>query len=280
MRFTKMHGLGNDYIYIYEDDVLKENRNDEYYQKLAIKLSVRHFSVGADGIILIKPSSKADFFMQIYNADGSKGEMCGNGIRCVGKYVYERGLTKKTKLVIDTLAGLKYLDLILEDNLVKEVIVDMGEPMLHDGSPVSLKALHNLMIDDNNYEVMDISMGNPHTVIYVDEITDYLVLEVGPKIENDSYYPNRTNVEFVKVVDSNTLEMRVWERGSGETMACGTGACAVATSYMLKNPNIREVNVKLRGGILNIKWNKDNHILMRGEAAKVFVGEVEDDIIK
>ena len=276
MKFTKMHGLGNDYIYLYEKDVLESNRNDEYYSKMAIKLSDRHFGVGADGIILIKDSDKADYFMQIYNADGSKGEMCGNGIRCVGKYVYERGLTNKTKLVIDTLAGLKYLDLIVDDNnKVNEVIVDMGMPMLHDGSNVSLDCEHGLEVDGVNYQVMDISMGNPHTVIYVDEITDYLVLEVGPKIENHHYYPNRTNVEFVKVIDDNTLEMRVWERGSGETLACGTGACAVATSYMLKYPQIKEVKVKLRGGTLNIKWNDDNHILMRGGATKVFEGEIE-----
>ena len=280
MKFTKMHGLGNDYIYIYEEDVLKENRNDEFYSKMAIKLSDRHFGIGGDGIILIKKSDKADYFMQIYNADGSKGEMCGNGIRCVGKYVYERGLTDKINLTIDTLAGLKYLDLILDNDKVKEVIVDMGEPMLHDGNPVSLDCEHNLLIDNTNYIVMDISMGNPHTVIYVDEITDYLVLEVGPKIENDSYYPKRTNVEFVKIINDNTLEMRVWERGSGETLACGTGACAVATSYMLKHPKIKEVNVKLRGGILNIKWNDNNHILMKGEATKVFEGEIEDSIIK
>ncbi len=276
-----MHGLGNDYIYIYEEDINKEKRNDEFYSKIAIKLSDRHFGIGADGIILIKESDKADFFMQIYNADGSKGEMCGNGIRCVGKYVYERGLTNKNKLAIDTLAGIKYLDLLVDDNnKVNEVIVDMGEPMLHNGSPVSLNCEHTLKVDDEEYQVMDISMGNPHTIIYVPEITDYLVLEVGPKIENNSFYPNRTNVEFVKVIDDSTLEMRVWERGSGETMACGTGACAVATSYMLKHPEVKEIQVKLRGGTLNIKWNSDKHILMRGEATKVFDGEIEDSIIK
>lgn len=281
MRFTKMHGLGNDYIYIYEDDVKKEKQNDEFYQKIAISLSDRHFGIGADGIILIKKSSNADFFMQIYNADGSKGEMCGNGIRCVGKYVYERGLTNKHKLSIDTLAGIKYLDLVVdENNKVNEVVVDMGVPMLHNGEVVDLSCEHNLLVDGVNYLVMDISMGNPHTVIYVPEITDNLVLEVGPKIEYNSYYPNRTNVEFVKVINDKTLEMRVWERGSGETMACGTGACAVAVSYMLKHPQIKEVNVNLRGGTLNIKWNNDNHIFMRGEATKVFEGEMEDSIIK
>ncbi len=270
-----MHGLGNDYIYLYENDLPDNLRNDKSLSELAIKYSDRHFGIGADGIILIKDTKDYDFFMQIYNADGSKGEMCGNGIRCVGKYVYERGLTKKTHLEIDTLAGVKYLDLKLVNNKVESVVVDMGEPMLHNGDKVDLdKCLHNLKIDDKEYQVMDISMGNPHTVIFVLDITDELVLKEGPKIENNSYYPNRTNVEFAKVVDTGIVQMRVWERGSGETMACGTGACAVATAYMLKNPEIKEVTVKLRGGDLKIKWQANNHILMEGPATKVFDGEI------
>ena len=244
-----MHGLGNDYIYLYENDLPDNLRNDKSLSELAIKYSDRHFGIGADGIILIKDTKDYDFFMQIYNADGSKGEMCGNGIRCVGKYVYERGLTKKTHLEIDTLAGVKYLDLKLVNNKVESVV-------------------------DKEYQVMDISMGNPHTVIFVLDITDELVLKEGPKIENNSYYPNRTNVEFAKVVDTGIVQMRVWERGSGETMACGTGACAVATAYMLKNPEIKEVTVKLRGGDLKIKWQANNHILMEGPATKVFDGEI------
>ncbi len=282
MRFTKMHGLGNDYIYLYENDLDKNiDKSDYYYSNLAIKLSNRHFGVGGDGIILIKDSSKGDFFMQVYNADGSKGEMCGNGIRCVGKYVYERGLTNKTKLKIDTMAGLKNIELILKDNKVTDVKVDMGKPMLHDGSTLNLtKCCHDLKIDGVTYSVMDVSMGNPHAVVFVDELTDDLVLKVGPLIENNPFYPHRTNVEFVQVVGDAKLNMLVWERGSGETLACGTGASAAATAFMLKNPQVKKVQVNLKGGILNIEWQDNNHIIMTGSATKVFEGEVEEDIIK
>lgn len=272
-----MHGLGNDYIYIYT-----ENNDDALYSKLAIILSHRHFGIGADGIITISPSLKADFFMQIYNADGSKGEMCGNGIRCVGKYVYDKGLTDKTTVKIDTLAGIKTIELKVVDGKVENVVVDMGIPTLHNKEDLSIeKCSHKLEVLGNTYEVMDISMGNPHTVIFVPEVNDYLVLEVGPKIESNSYYPNRTNVEFVKVIDKDTLSMRVFERGSGETMACGTGASAVATAYFLKNPTIKDVTVKLLGGDLKISRKEDNHIYMEGPATKVFEGHFElSDIIK
>lgn len=282
MRFTKMHGLGNDYIYLYENDLDKNiDKSDYYYSNLAIKLSDRHFGVGGDGIILIRDSSKGDFFMQVYNADGSKGEMCGNGIRCVGKYVYERGLTNKTELKIDTMAGLKNIELILKDNKVTDVRVDMGKPTLHDGSTLRLtKCCHDLKIDGVTYSVMDVSIGNPHTVVFVDELTDDLVLKVGPLIENNPFYPHRTNVEFVQAVDDAKLNMLVWERGSGETLACGTGASAAATAFMLKNPQVKKVQVNLKGGILNIEWQDNNHIIMTGSATKVFEGEVEEDIIK
>ena len=276
MKFTKMHGLGNDYIYINAD-----LEKDIDYSELAILLSKRHFSVGADGIITISKSDKADFFMQIYNADGSKGEMCGNGIRCVGKYVYENGLTMKKHLTIDTLAGIKVLDLNVVKGKVVSVKVDMGEPLTHDGdilhSEEEVTSLtHTLNILGNDYEVIDISMGNPHTVIFVPELTDELVLNVGKEIESHPFYKNRTNVEFVKVMDVNTLQMRVYERGSGETFACGTGSCASVVAYALKYHFYGDVTVKLLGGDLKINWNKtDNHIYMEGPATKVYEGIID-----
>lgn len=280
MKFTKMHGLGNDYIYI---NTISEGEYD--YSYLSTILSKRHFSIGADGIITIsKPTAKekADFFMQIFNADGSKGEMCGNGIRCVGKYVYENGLTNKKSLKIETLAGIKNLDLNIKDNKVISVKVDMGVAMLHNGEAFELdKAKHDLQIENRAYEVIDVSMGNPHTVLFADEITDDLVLRVGPLIEKHEYYPNRTNVEFVKILKPGVLQMRVFERGSGETMACGTGACASAVAYFIKS-GLNEVTIKLLGGELKISKDKDNqHIILDGLATKVYDGEIDlNDIIK
>ena len=279
MKFTKMQGLGNDYIYINQD----EEKIDDY-SKLSVLLSKRHFAVGADGIITISKSDKADFFMQIYNADGSKGEMCGNGIRCVGKYVYEKHLTDKKHLTVDTLAGIKVLDLNVVNGKVISVKVDMGEPLTHAGKVLSHdydvgKLTHTLNILGNDYDVIDISMGNPHTVIFVPELTDDLVLNVGKEIEAHPYYENRTNVEFVKVINSNTLQMRVYERGSGETYACGTGSCATAVAYSLKYGVNEEVTVKLIGGDLKIHWSKeDNHVYMDGPATKVYDGvlDIED----
>lgn len=278
MKFTKMHGLGNDYIYIN----LLEESEDVDYGKLAIKLSDRHMGIGADGIITIGKSDKADFFMQIYNADGSKGEMCGNGIRCVAKYVYENHMCEKDNITVETLAGVKNLRLTIEDGKVKMVIVDMGMPMCHDGTEINIdKITHELKVDNQVFKVMDVSVGNPHTILFVDELTDDLVLGIGKKIESHPYYPNRTNVEFVKVVSDNVLEMRVYERGSGETLACGTGSTASAVAYMLKNPSINNVTVKLLGGNLNIKWDKkSNYLFMQGPATKVFDGEFDLDDYK
>lgn len=277
MKFTKMHGLGNDYIYI---NLFEEKEED--FSELAKVLSRRHFSIGADGIVTISKSDKADFFMQIYNADGTKGEMCGNGIRCVAKYVYEKGLTDKTKITIDTLAGIKTLELFVNNGKVETVKVDMGIPTMHDGRELNKDLLtHTIDALGQTFEVMDISMGNPHTVIFVQELSDYLVLQVGKSIESNPYYPNRTNVEFVKILDENTLQMRVYERGSGETMACGTGSCATAVAYMLKNPKINEVTIKLLGGDLKITKAENHHIFMEGPATKAFDGEVDiKEIIK
>lgn len=280
MKFTKMQGLGNDYIYINAD----EEQIDDY-SDLAILLSKRHFAVGADGIITISKSDKADFFMQIYNADGSKGEMCGNGIRCVGKYVYDNHLTDKTHLTVDTLAGIKVLDLNVVDGKVKSVKVDMDAPLTHEGEVLTrdydiTKLTHTLNVLGNDYEVIDISMGNPHTVIFVDNITDDLVLNVGKIIESHPYYKNRTNVEFVKILDDKTIQMRVYERGSGETYACGTGASASAVAYSLKYNKNEEITVKLLGGDLKIKWDTDNHVYMDGPAKKVYDAEININDLK
>lgn len=272
MKFTKMHGLGNDYIYI---DNTKEKRND--YEKLAIELSKRHFSIGADGIITIDTSTNADFYMQIYNADGSKGEMCGNGIRCVGKYVYENGMTDKKEITIETLSGIKKLSLNTDtNNKVSSVKVDMGN--INDfNKTLELKDIsHTMQVNGNNYTVVDISVGNPHAIIFTNEITDNQVLKDGPIIEKDSYYPNRTNVEFIKIINDNEIQMRVWERGSGETLACGTGSCASAIAYMLKKGSFDPITVHLIGGDLKISL-ENNQIIMEGPATKVYDGEIELD---
>lgn len=277
MKFVKMHGLGNDYIYI---NLMEEKVDD--LSNLAVLFSDRHFGIGGDGIITISSSDKADFFMQIYNADGSKGEMCGNGIRCVGKYVYEKGLTNKEELDIETLAGVKHLKLNIKDNEVESVKVDMGVPTLHNGEEIALSnSTHVLNVLNKYYEVVDVSVGNPHAVLFVPEITDYLVNEVGALIECNPYYPNRTNVEFVKILSPTEIEMRVYERGSGETMACGTGSCASVVAFMLKQGiRNKKIKVKLRGGDLYVQWKDDNHIIMEGPATYVFAGEIDiNDII-
>lgn len=267
MKFTKMHGLGNDYIYIND---MVEKCDD--YRKLSAILSDRHKGIGADGIITIGSSEKADFFMQIYNADGSKGEMCGNGIRCVGKYVFDNKLTDKTSITVETLAGIKYLDLNVVDEKVQSVKVDMGIPTCHDGSELSIDKIKHQI---NGYTVYDVSMGNPHSVTFVSNITDKMVLEDGYVMENDSFYPNRTNVEFIRPSEDGGIEMRVWERGSGETMACGTGACAAAVATMLLDDYRGTITVHLLGGDLKITWLENNHVIMEGPATKVFDGELD-----
>lgn len=273
MKFTKMHGLGNDYIYIN----LFEEPEDVDYGKLAIKLSDRHMGIGSDGIITIGKSSKADCSIQIYNADGSRAEMCGNGLRCVAKYVYDNHIFEKDNISIETLEGVKKTKLVIEDGKVKNIIVDMGIPTCHDKTKIDLdKITHDLNVDNQVFEVMDISIGNPHTVLFVDELTDDLVLGVGKEIEKHPYYPNRTNVEFIKVISDNVIRMRVYERGTGETLACGSGATSAAFAYMLKNPKIHKVTVKLKGGDLIIKWDKKtNHLFMEGPATKVYDGEFD-----
>ncbi len=276
MKFTKMQGLGNDYVYVncFEEKV--ENPSE-----VAIRVSDRHFGIGSDGLILIKPSSVADFEMEMYNADGSRGEMCGNGIRCVAKYVYDYGLTDKTGISVETLGGIKYLELTVEEGKVKLVKVDMGRPEL---SPARIPVVAKgdaaidepIKVGDATYRMTCVSMGNPHAVVFVDDVDGLPIEKIGPLFENHGRFPRRVNTEFVKVVDENTVQMRVWERGSAETLACGTGACAVAVACSLNGLTRDEVTVKLFGGDLQVHWDKERDaVFMTGPAEVVFDGTWE-----
>ena len=276
MKFTKMHGLGNDYVYVNCFQEKIENPS-----KVAKYESDRHFGIGSDGLIMINPSEVADFEMEMYNADGSRGEMCGNGIRCVAKYVYDYGLTDKTSISVETLGGIKYLDLTVKDGKVIMVKVDMGTPILKpelipivaDGDMVVNEPI---IVDRTEYRMTGVSMGNPHAVIYMDNIKDLNLDQLGPKFENHERFPKRINTEFVKFIDRHTLEMRVWERGSGETMACGTGACAVAVASILNGLTEEKVTVKLLGGDLQIEWDREeDKVYMTGPATTVFDGEID-----
>lgn len=270
-----MQGLGNDYVYV---NCFREKIADP--SRLAVKISDRHFGVGSDGLILINPSDKADFEMEMYNADGSRGEMCGNGIRCVAKYVYDYGLTDQTSISVETLGGIKYLDLTVKDGKAVLVKVDMGKPELSPEKIPVVSAGENVVdepidVDGQNYRMTCVSMGNPHAVVYVDcDVRELPLEEIGPQFENHERFPNRVNTEFVRVLDRRTVEMRVWERGSGETLACGTGACAVAVSCVLNGLTEDEVTVKLLGGDLQIKWDREKDtVFMTGPAEVVFDGE-------
>ena len=275
MKFTKMQGLGNDYVYV---NCIKETIENP--PEMAKKVSNRNFGIGSDGLIMINPSDVADFEMEMYNADGSRSEMCGNGIRCVGKYVYDYGLTEKEHISVETLAGIKYLDLTVEDGKVKLVKVDMGSPELVPEN-IPIVADGNRVIDEpinvngTEYRMTGVSMGNPHAVVYVEDVKGLDIETIGPAFENHERFPNRVNTEFVKVLDRNTVEMRVWERGSGETMACGTGACAVAVACILNGFTEDKVTVKLLGGDLQIEWDKEaDKIYMTGPAEVSFDGEI------
>ena len=275
MKFTKMQGLGNDYVYV---NCLKEKIADP--PELARKISDRHFGVGSDGLIMICPSDKADFEMKMYNADGARAEMCGNGIRCVAKYVYDYGLTDKTRISVDTLAGIKYLDLTVENGKVSQVKVDMGRPILEpEKIPVQAEGdrvvNEPLLVDGKEYRMTCVSMGNPHAVIFVDQDVKELPLEqIGPAFENHERFPKRINTEFARVLDRRTVEMRVWERGSGETLACGTGTCATAVACILNGLTDDEMTVHLLGGDLYIKWDREKDtVYMTGPAETVFEGE-------
>lgn len=273
MKFTKMQGLGNDYVYVNGFEERIKNPSE-----MAVKVSNRNFGVGSDGLILINPSEKADFEMEMYNADGSRGEMCGNGIRCVAKYVYDYGLTDKTHISVETLGGIKYLDLTVEDGKVVLVRVDMGSPIL---TPAQIPVIADeaeavavpILVDETEYQMTCVSMGNPHAVIFMDDIEHLEIEKIGPKFEHHERFPNRVNTEFVKVLDRQTASMRVWERGSGETLACGTGACAVAVACILGGYTENKVTVKLLGGDLLIEWDREqNKIYMTGPAEVVFDG--------
>lgn len=277
MKFTKMQGIGNDYVYVNCFQEKVENPGE-----LAVRVSDRHFGIGSDGLILIKPSEEADFRMEMYNADGSEGAMCGNGIRCVAKYVYDYGLTDQTSLSVETKSGIKYLDLTIEDGKVCQVRVNMGAPELE---PRKIPVVSDkervidqpIEVQGRIYHMTCVSMGNPHAVVYLDDVKNLKIEEIGPKFESHSCFPDRVNTEFVRVVDEHTVEMRVWERGSGETLACGTGACAVAVASILNGYVNGEVTVKLLGGDLKIFWDeKENLVYMTGPATVVFDGEIPE----
>lgn len=281
MKFTKMHGAGNDYIYV---DCFSETLPFTP-EKMSQILSDRHFGIGGDGLVLICPSELADARMRMFNADGSESEMCGNAIRCVAKYLYDSGIARKDQLAIETGRGVLMLQLTVENGRMKLARVDMGEPILvpqevptllrntsgGDDQPAVDVPLH---VGGKTFAVTAVSMGNPHCVTFVDEPTDDWVLGIGPKIETDAAFPNRVNAEFVKVISPERLKMRVWERGSGETLACGTGACAVAVAGVLTGRSKRRVQIELLGGCLEIEWlEADNHIYMTGPATTVFSGD-------
>ncbi len=275
MKFTKMQGCGNDYVYINGMAETVENKPE-----VVPFLSDRHFGIGGDGVIFINASDKADFEMEMYNADGTRSQMCGNGIRCVGKFVYDKGLTDKTDITVESFGAVKYLHLTVKDGAVSKVKVDMGEPELIAAKvPVVCEKEKAIMepieMNGKKYEMTCVSMGNPHAVIFVDEITDDMVWVDGKALEVHSRFPERANIEFIQVIDRNHIKMRVWERGTGETYACGTGACASAVASVLNGFTDEKVTVSLLGGDLEIEWNRENNrVLMTGPAVTVFEGEI------
>ena len=281
IKFTKMHGLGNDYVYIDAIDQKIENESS-----LAKFVSNRHFGIGSDGLILICKSEIADFKMRMFNSDGSEAEMCGNGIRCVGKFVYDKGLTNKTTVKIETLAGIKTLILNTKDGKVETARVDMGEPILEaEKIPVisTEKPVKNLELEAENkkFKFTCVSMGNPHAITIVENTKEFDVEKYGKVLEIDKAFPKKANIEFAQIIDRQNINMRVWERGAGETLACGTGACATAVACNLNGLTDRKVNIELLGGTLNIEWNEtDNHVYMTGSAVTVFDGELYEEAIR
>lgn len=275
IRFTKMHGAGNDYIYINAIDSCPAN-----LPELSNEMSDRHKGVGSDGVVLIMPSDKADFRMRMFNADGSEGEMCGNASRCVAKYVYDKGLTSKRKITLETLAGIKVLEITkVVDEKVREVKVDMGEPSF---APEIIPTKSNCEVVDmpistslGTLNLTAVGTGNPHGVVIMDSVSDLDIDSIGPEIQNNELFPRKANIEFVRIINRNEIEMRVYERGSGETMACGTGACASVVATSRLGLTDRHATVHLKGGDLQIHWAENNHIYMTGEAATVFEGEYE-----
>lgn len=274
MKFTKMQGCGNDYIYI---NGFTEKIGDKPAFVRAV--SDRHFGVGGDGAIFINPSEEADFEMEMYNADGTRAEMCGNGIRCVAKYVYDKGLTDKKQISIASFGNVKYVDLYVDDGLVRSVKVNMGTPVL-EAKKVPVKSAMERSVDEpitvngKEYRMTCVSMGNPHAVVFMENIAKLDIASIGPLFENHEVFPNRTNTEFVEVVDRTHVNMRVWERGTGETLACGTGCCATVAACVLNGLTEDEVTVRVLGGEIDIRWDRDkNLIYMTGPAETVFEGE-------
>lgn len=278
MKFTKMHGCGNDYVYIngFVEKIAPEEK-PEFVQRI----SDRHFGVGGDGAIFINPSTEADFEMEMYNADGSRAEMCGNGIRCVAKYVYDKGLTDKTNISIISCGRIKYLELFLKDGKVDTVKVNMGAPILcPEEIPVMTEGAKKQVVNEpimvlgKEYKMTCVSMGNPHAVIFMEDVENLAIEQIGPYFENHTCFPKRTNTEFVKVIDRKTVQMRVWERGTGETLACGTGCCATVVACVLNGLTDDTVTVKLLGGEIDITWDREaNLVYMTGSATTVFEGE-------
>ena len=277
MEFTKMHGLGNDFIVVYGEQELPQNAGE-----LAVNLCNRFFGIGADGLVYILPSDIANFRMRIMNSDGSEAEQCGNAIRCVAKYVYDHGYVTDDQITIETLgAGAQHVHLQVKDGNVEKVTVDMGEPML-DGIqiPTTLEANpivnHPLEVDGQQFHFTAVSMGNPHCVIYVDDAVSFDLAKWGPPLEVHPYFPKKVNVEFATVHDRGHVDMRVWERGAGPTLACGTGACATLVSSVLNGTTDRSAVISLKGGDLFIEWNEDdNHVYMTGPASVVYTGKIE-----
>ncbi|MDE6101568.1 MAG: diaminopimelate epimerase [Ruminococcus sp.] len=281
MKFSKMHGIGNDYIYVncFEETVTEP-------EKVSVIVSDRHKGIGSDGLVLIMPSDKADFRMRIFNADGSEAMMCGNATRCIGKYVYDMGLTNKTDITLETNSGIKYLKLFLKDNKVSLVQVDMGKAILTPADIPVKSSLDKFIdqpveVDGKTYNMTCVSMGNPHAVIFTDGIDSLDLEKIGPSFENHEIFPNRVNTEFAEVINDHTLKMRVWERGSGETFACGTGTCATVVAAVLNGicRHDEEILVHLRGGDLRITYKSDGTVMMTGEAEYICEGTVSDEFI-
>lgn len=278
IKFTKMHGCGNDYVYI---NGFSEKVPQEQKPEFVRYVSDRHFGIGSDGAIFINPAKEADFEMEMYNADGSRSEMCGNGIRCVGKYVYDYGLTDKTEFSVVSAGKIKYLTLTVENGKAVQIRVNMGEPILT-AAEIPVVAGNTPVINepitvlDTEYKMTCVSMGNPHAVVFVDDTASFPVNEIGPYFENHEKFPNRTNTEFVQVVDRNHINMRVYERGTGETLACGTGCCASVVACILNGLTDENVYVNVLGGVVQVEWDRaENIVYMTGPAVTVFDGEIE-----
>lgn len=279
MKFTKMHGCGNDYVYV---NGFEEHIPDDKKSELAISLSNRNFGIGSDGLIFINPGKTAEFEMEMYNADGSRSEMCGNGIRCVGKYIYDHGLSDKTQISVESAGAVKYLTLFPgDDGRIEKVRVNMGSPIL-ESKLVPVISDNEKVIDEainvsgNEYKMTCVSMGNPHAVVFMNDVKDLDIEKIGPCFENHERFPRRTNTEFVEVLDRSHVFMRVWERGTGETLACGTGCCATAVACILNGLTDEKVNVKVLGGNIEIEWDRnENVVFMTGPATVSFEGEIK-----